>query len=150
MSTRAYASALIPLPANDVWKALRQFDFPSTLISTVEKVELSGGDATSVGALRTVTWKSGETQSHRLLTLDDQYRLARWELVASEPQAEVSATISELRVFRVTETNESVVAWSSDFSSDATGDFVVFTQKAQLENIKEIRAALTGAAASSE
>jgi hypothetical protein len=41
---------VIALPIEQVWKALREFDFPSKLISTVTGCELAEGSATSVGA----------------------------------------------------------------------------------------------------
>ena len=109
-----------------------------------------GASGTAVGAVRNVVWKTGESQSHRLLALDDQFRTARWELVAAEPAAEVSAVMSTLRVFRVTEDESTVLDWQAEFSADATGDFVVFTQKAQLESLREIRNALTSGPASSQ
>ena len=150
MSTRAHASVHIPLPADKVWHAVRDFGFPGHLISSVSAVELEGGaSGTAVGAVRNVTWKSGETQSHRLLALDDQFRTARWELVAAEPAAEVSAIMSTLRVFRITEDDTTVLDWQAEFSADATGDFVVFTQKSQLESLREIRTALTSGASCS-
>ena len=153
MSTRSHASVHIALSAEKVWEAVRKFDFPGHLISSVASVEIEGAAApTAVGAVRKVTWKTGETQSHRLLALDDQFRTARWELVEAEPAAEVSAVMSTLRVFRITEDETSVLDWQAEFSADATGDFVVFNQKAQLESLREIRSALTsgsGAASSS-
>eukprot|EP00003_Mantamonas_plastica_P012974 TRINITY_DN22953_c0_g1_i1.p1 TRINITY_DN22953_c0_g1~~TRINITY_DN22953_c0_g1_i1.p1 ORF type:complete len:152 (-),score=38.35 TRINITY_DN22953_c0_g1_i1:37-492(-) len=151
MSTRATASAIFPLPIDTVWAELRKFTFPGDLISTVDTCTMEdGAGKTEVGAIRTLGWKeSGATRSQRLIELSDQHYRSSWELVAAEPVVEVSAVITTLSLYRVTETNETLVEWSSDFSSDVTNDFVQFEQAAYAENLSEMRDALTNTSSSS-
>eukprot|EP01122_Echinamoeba_exundans_P015515 TRINITY_DN7391_c0_g1_i1.p1 TRINITY_DN7391_c0_g1~~TRINITY_DN7391_c0_g1_i1.p1 ORF type:complete len:168 (-),score=44.98 TRINITY_DN7391_c0_g1_i1:134-568(-) len=143
MATRATASAVIALPIEQVWKALREFDFPAKLISTVTGCELTEGSATSVGAVRKVSW-TGQWKKQRLIELSDLHYTATWELIESEPISETLAAISTLKCIRVTEDNSTVVSWSTDFSSDVPRDLVAFEQKSYQENLREIRKALTG------
>ena len=145
MSTRARASLIVNRPADEVWEAVRAFDFPSRLVSSVSAVSLEGAGATDVGAVRKVTWVSGETQWHRLLAVDDVFRQTSWELVAAEPPAEGSATMSVLRVVRVTETDTCMVEWQAEFSADVSAELVLFTQRAQLHSLQEIRGSLQNA-----
>jgi len=143
MSTRAHSSAVFPLPIDTVWSALRDFTFPQRYISTIKSVTLENkASPDSVGAIRHVEWNTGETRKHRLIELSDQYRRLTWELVESDPPTEASAVISTLQLYRISETNHTLVEWASDFSADATGKFVLFEQNSYLENLKEIRTKL--------
>jgi len=119
---------------------LRDFTFPARLISTIESAEIiDGRSGDSVGATRILKWKTGETRHQRLIELSDQYHYSTWELVAADPPTEAVGHISHLHLYRITETNQTLVEWSADFSADVKGDFVRFEQKAYLENLKEIR-----------
>eukprot|EP01087_Luapelamoeba_hula_P007623 TRINITY_DN185_c1_g1_i1.p2 TRINITY_DN185_c1_g1~~TRINITY_DN185_c1_g1_i1.p2 ORF type:complete len:147 (-),score=23.97 TRINITY_DN185_c1_g1_i1:86-526(-) len=144
MSTTARASAVIPLPVEKVWEAVRLFDFPKTLLTTIQSVELvDGGRPTEVGAVRVLKWSDGSTLTQRLLELSDLSRSAVWETIAAEPVSEVSATITTLQAHRITESNGTLLTWSAEFSADTKGDFVAFQQKAFAENLNEIKASLT-------
>jgi len=144
MSTRAFASAIIPLPIEKVWAVLRDFTFPKRLISGVESVEILEGKAgDSVGATRVMKWAAGGVRQHRLLELSDLYHFATWELVFSDPPSEAEGHISLLRCFRISETNQTLVEWSADFSADVKGDLILYEQKAYAQNLKDIREHLT-------
>jgi len=84
-------------------------------------------------------WKGGEVRQHRLLELSDLYHFATWELVFSDPPSEAQGHITHLRCFRVSESNETLVEWSADFSADVKGDLILFEQKAYAQNLKDIR-----------
>eukprot|EP01112_Ceratiomyxa_fruticulosa_P013912 TRINITY_DN3943_c0_g1_i1.p1 TRINITY_DN3943_c0_g1~~TRINITY_DN3943_c0_g1_i1.p1 ORF type:complete len:146 (-),score=35.26 TRINITY_DN3943_c0_g1_i1:718-1155(-) len=141
MSTHAKASAVIPLPIEKVWEQLRQFDFPK-LFSTIDKVELHGGSPVTLGVVRTLKWKTGETVSQSLIELSDQNYRSSWELVAAEPPSEVTGAITTLTLHRITETNQTLARWETEFSSDVKNDIIKFEQRSYLENLKELRSAL--------
>ena len=143
MATRASASAVIPLSIEQVWKALRDFTFPAKLISTIESSDIEDNlPATCVGAVRVLKWKTGEVRKQRLIGLSDQHYSAVWEIVEANPPSEVSGSITTLSLFRITETNHTLVQWESDFSSDVKNDIITFEQKSFLKNLQEIRDAL--------
>lgn len=75
MSTHALESAVLPLPVEKAWKHIRNFTFPEKLFpSQIKSVEIEAKDTpTSVGAIRKITWKTGEVRKDRLLAIDDQY-----------------------------------------------------------------------------
>jgi hypothetical protein len=141
MSTTAVASGIIPFPIETVWKQIRQFDFPARLLTqTIAKVELEEhANATTVGGVRKITWKNGQWRRQRLIELSDQYHRITWETIEADPPTETSAIITTVKLYRVTETNSTLLEWSSDFSADVKGSLVVFEQKSYLENIREIR-----------
>jgi len=143
MATRASASAIFSHPIDKVWKELRDFTFPGRYFSTIDSCTIDDGlPPTTVGAIRTLIWKSGERRKHRLIELSDLHFRLVWELVEAEPATEVSAHISTLSLYRVTETNQTLVQWESDFSSDVKNDIILFETKSYLENLKEVRAGL--------
>jgi len=144
MSTSVRASAVFPVPLERVWKELRDFSFPGkllpTLIASVKIVE--GHSAFEVGAIREIKWKSGERRKQRLLELSDQFHRMTWETIDAEPPSETSAAITTLRLFRITETNGTLVEWGSEFSADVSGSLIKFEQKAYHDTLAEIRKAL--------
>ena len=82
------------------------------LKSTVESCEIQDGKSgDTVGAVRTMKWKSGEVQHHRLLALSDLDFSSSWELLMSEQPSEVNAYIATLSLARITENNSTLVTW---------------------------------------
>jgi len=143
MATRASASAVFPLPIEHVWKVLREFSFPARFISTIASSDIEDSlPATCVGAVRVLKWKTGEMRKQRLIALSDQHYQAVWEIVEADPPSEVSGSITTLSLFRITESNHTLVQWESDFSADVKNEIIIFEQKSFLENLKEIRDAL--------
>jgi len=143
MATSAKASAVIPVPIEKVWAALRDFTFPARLFTTIDSATLEeGATPTSVGGVRVLRWKTGEIQKQRLLELSDLERRAVWETIHSEPEHEVSAVLTTLQAHRITENNATLVSWSAEYSADVKGDFIQFQQKAFAKNLEDIKHSL--------
>eukprot|EP01098_Paradermamoeba_levis_P002989 TRINITY_DN1402_c0_g1_i3.p1 TRINITY_DN1402_c0_g1~~TRINITY_DN1402_c0_g1_i3.p1 ORF type:complete len:148 (-),score=53.54 TRINITY_DN1402_c0_g1_i3:59-502(-) len=146
MSTRVSASSVVTLPIDKVWAQLRNFTFPAALLQSVisSAVVEDGKSATDVGAVRVLTWKTGEVRKHRLLELSDYTHRMVIELIESNPPAEVSAYITTISLTRVTDNNSTLIEWISDFSADANPAFVKFEHKAAQENLIELKKSLGG------
>jgi hypothetical protein len=143
MSTRAFASTVINAPITKVWKALRDFTFPGKFFQMIDVCEMVDGvPPTTVGSDRIVKWKTGDTRTQKLITLDDQFHSSVWELVTAEPPVEVEAIITTLRCYRVSSTNSTLVTWESDFSAGVSQNFVNFEQNAYAQNLEEIKTIL--------
>jgi len=143
MATRASASAVINVPVEKVWSEIRNFTFPEKLLEPVASVVLEDGAApTQVGAVRLIKWKSGDSRRQRLLELSDIERKAAWETIESQPEAEVSATLTTVTAKRITENNATLLTWESEFSADVSGELIVFEQKSYQKNLEEIKKAL--------
>ncbi|KAK3242813.1 hypothetical protein CYMTET_47510 [Cymbomonas tetramitiformis] len=140
LAVRAMASAVITAPVIMVWNEVRHFTFPGKLIpDLVEVCAMEEGAATTqVGAVRQMTWKTGESQSHRLLALDDLEHKMSWEVERSSVPTEASAIISHIRLLKVTEDDFTFIEWTTEFSSDVEGDVVTFYQKANHETLQDI------------
>lgn len=143
MSTHASASAVFPLPLDEVWAVFRDFLFPGRLISTVETCELVEGEcATSVGAERKIRWKTGEERTHRLLGLSDEFCTISWNLVGANHPTETMSVLSRIRCLPITEDNTTLVEWSSDFSADVSPSVLKFEQAAYATSLSEMRSLL--------
>jgi len=144
MATRAFASAVFPFPIEKVWAEIRNFTFPAKLITTIESCTIENGvTPNTVGAIRVIKWKTGEVRKDQLLELSDLYRTITWELIEAQPEPEHSASISTIKLYRISEHNHTLVEWSSDYSADVSNEFVLFNQNAFLQNLKEMRNALS-------
>ncbi|GAM24550.1 hypothetical protein SAMD00019534_077250 [Acytostelium subglobosum LB1] len=140
MSTRSVASSIIAAPTEKVWSVIRDFTFPSKVISTIESAVMDdNASPTSVGAVRTLKWKTGEIRKHRLLELSDISLTVVWEVIESNPPTEVTATISSIRLHRISDTNQTLITWEGEFSSDVKNDVINFEQKSYQLNIQEIK-----------
>ncbi|EFA85773.1 hypothetical protein PPL_01003 [Heterostelium album PN500] len=141
MSTRAFASSVIPVPSEKVWNVLREFTFPEKVFSSLieSAVMDEGACSTSVGAVRTLKWKTGEVRKHRLLELSDFNHSVIWEVIESNPPTEVTASISYLKLYRIADTNQTLLTWEGEFSSDVKNDIVQFEQKSYQVNLQEIK-----------
>mmetsp|Transcript_16324 Transcript_16324/g.18158 ORF Transcript_16324/g.18158 Transcript_16324/m.18158 type:complete len:152 (-) Transcript_16324:57-512(-) len=148
MSTRASASAVFPLPIDTVWAAVRDFTFPAKLISTVKSASMEeNASPTSVGAVRKLEWETGNWRKQKLIGLSDLDYTISWELVGVDLKAssEVTAIISTIKLYRITETNQTLVSWSSDFAADVQPDFVRFETESYTKNLVEMRTSLVEA-----
>eukprot|EP01132_Coremiostelium_polycephalum_P001226 gene1226-1549_t len=140
MSTRAFASSIINVDIEQVWKVLREFTFPAKVISTIDSVVMENNDApTTVGAVRTLKWKTGEIRKSRLLEVSDLRYTVSWELIESVPETEVTASISTIKLTRISESNHTLVSWEGEFSSDVKNDVIQFEQKSYQLNLQEIK-----------
>jgi saccharopine dehydrogenase-like NADP-dependent oxidoreductase len=144
MATQAHASSVFPFSIQTVWEQLRDFTFPARLLpSVVASTKLiQGASPLEVGAVREVVWKSGEKRQHRLIDLSDQWRRVVWETIAAEPAAETAASMATLRLHRVSETNETLVEWTVEFSADVPGPAIRFEQRALQDSLFEIKCTL--------
>lgn len=136
MSTRVHESAVINLPASQVWEAVKALDFK--FLSHVKDMKLQNGASRfEVGGQRTITYtegKSGQTtQTIILVGLSEQERTVAWDLVSSTPGVTYSSASHHITVRRVTKTNDAYVEWVTDFSSDANQSVIQDMRFKQLE-----------------
>eukprot|EP01080_Neovahlkampfia_damariscottae_P001886 gene1886-1027_t len=144
MSTQAKASTVVSLPISEVWKAIRDFTFPEKLLkSIIEGCSMENSASPhEVGALRNIKWKTGDERTDRLLCLDDLHYTMIWELVKGE-FVESSAKISTITCTRITDTNSTLVSWTTDYASDVSGKTIIYDQNSHAECLEEIKKSLS-------
>ena len=112
----AFASAIIPAPAADVWAVVRDFDGIPRWHPGIESSELeTPGD--SVGAVRRLTLGDGGEVREVLVALDDTTRTLVYEILTSP--FPVRLYRSTMRVVPVTTTGDSFVEWGVVFDCDS-------------------------------
>jgi glutathione S-transferase len=102
-----------------------------------------GATPQTLGAIRTTKWRDLGERKHRLIGHSDLDHVMTWELIESNPPAETLAHISTLRCRRITESNQTFVEWSGEFSSGTQYDYLMYEKRACHTNLSDIRAALT-------
>ena len=111
------ASSVVPGDADTVWRIVRDFDGLPTWHPAISASELEDGAHTDqVGAVRRLTLADGGEVRERLVALDDRERRLTYSILDSPfPVRDYRSTI---RVFPVTSTGDSFVAWSVLFDCD--------------------------------
>ena len=135
MASKVSESTVVNSTVDKVWEAVRDLDFKwSSLVSSSQ-----GGDG-KVGGIRTVSYKDGMKQTVKLVGLDDQKHTVTWDLVESEPAVPYLSCIHTIHLKRVTDTNQTFLEWTTDFSQDAGQEAVQDCRFKRLEAFKELKA----------
>ncbi|KAJ3079872.1 hypothetical protein HK102_003462 [Quaeritorhiza haematococci] len=138
--TRVQESRVFNKSLESVWKHVRPlvFDFWKAVVKT--EVE---GQVDQVGSLRKVTFKDGTIQKFRVLEISDLEHFITYEVIESNPPAEVLAAIHTLRLKKVTHDNSTFVEWVTDFSSGAnTANVVEDSRFKKREAFQDLASAL--------
>jgi hypothetical protein len=89
-----------------------------------------GATGTTVGGVRVVTFKNGGNNRQRLTGLSDVRRSVSYEDIENtEVVSAVAASETTISLTRITQTNQTLVSWARDFSSDVTGQNIIDAQE---------------------
>ncbi|QGK70793.1 SRPBCC family protein [Allosaccharopolyspora coralli] len=119
--TRAYASAVVPAGAQDVWSRVREFNGLPDWHPAITGSELEGAPpAVEVGAVRHLTLGDGGAVVERLVALDDGDRSMTYDILKSA--FSVRRYRATIRVRPVTATADTFVEWYADFDSEGADE----------------------------
>lgn len=134
-----YNSTVINAPADQVWETLKDFhdlSWSKNVVTDVEKVGDKNG--TDAGAKRVLNNAFHET----LLSIDNEARKFTYS-IDDGPDAvskdNVEGYVGTVKVFPVSDTNNSFVVWSSEWESaknDTVADFCNPIYHALLQDLK--------------
>lgn len=109
-----YTSSVIPAPAAEVWKIVRDFNgLPNWTPFVAESRIEDGMAADQVGCIRNFRLTDGGVIRERLLSLSDRDRTCTYSILES-PMGVIDY-IATLSLTPVTETGETFAAWTADF-----------------------------------
>jgi uncharacterized protein YndB with AHSA1/START domain len=117
---RAYASIILKAPVETVWSLVRDFNALPKWAPAIAKSKIEGGlDPDVVGCVRSFYTKDGQHIRERLLALDD----ARYTFTYNfeKPAFPVMNYIATVRLYPVTQTDETFAEWQSTFD-ESPGD----------------------------
>lgn len=109
-----YISSVIPAPAAEVWRIIRDFNGLPDWTPFVAESRIEGGMAADqIGCIRNFRLKDGGVIRERLLSLSDHDLSCSYSILES-PMG-VSEYVATLSLTPVTETNATFAEWTADF-----------------------------------
>ena len=116
----AYASIILKAPVQAVWNLVRDFNGLPSWAPAIAKSKIENGfDADVVGCVRSFYTKDGTHIRERLLMLDDAKYTFTYNF--EKPAFPVKNYVATLRLYPVTQTDETFAEWSASFD-EAPGD----------------------------
>lgn len=111
---RVYVSSIIPAPAVDVWRIIRDFNALPTWTPFAADSRIEGGKASDqIGCIRDFRLEDGGVIREKLLALSD-YDLSCSYAILDSPMG-VTDYMATLSLTPVTETNATFAEWTADF-----------------------------------
>ena len=112
--TKVYVSSVIPAPAAEVWKLVRNFNgLPGWAPFVAESRIEQNAQADQIGCIRNFTLKDGGRIRERLLALSD-YDLSCSYAILESPMA-VENYVATLSLTPVTDGNLTLAEWQAEF-----------------------------------
>jgi hypothetical protein len=112
--TKVYVSSVIPAPAAEVWKLVRNFNaLPSWAPFVAESRIEQNAQADQIGCIRSFTLKDGGRIRERLLALSD-YDLSCSYAILESPMA-VENYVATLSLTPITDGNVTLAEWQAEF-----------------------------------
>jgi hypothetical protein len=111
---RVYTSSVIPAPAADVWRVVRDFNGLATWTGFVNDSRIENMmRADQIGCIRSFRLKDGGIIRERLLALSD-YEMSCTYSILESPMA-VTDYIATLSLTPITDGNVTFAQWQADF-----------------------------------
>lgn len=117
---KAYASAVIPAPIDEVWTFVRDYANIADWHPTIETCEIESGDPAAPGCVRHLTGPGGAVFREKLLTLSDSERTFTYEFL--ESPFPVRSYTSTVRLAPLTENGHTFGEWYAWFESEAADE----------------------------
>ena len=112
--TKVYVSSVIPAPAAEVWKIVRNFNaLPSWAPFVADSRIEQNAQADQIGCIRNFTLKDGGRIRERLLALSD-YDLSCSYAILESPMA-VENYVATLSLTPITDGNQTLAEWQAEF-----------------------------------
>ena len=112
--TKVYVSSVIPAPAAEVWKLVRNFNaLPGWVPFVAESRIEQNAQADQIGCIRRFTLKDGGRIRERLLALSD-YDLSCSYAILESPMA-VENYVATLSLTPITDGNLTLAEWQAEF-----------------------------------
>jgi hypothetical protein len=96
----------------------------------------------AIGSLRHVSYKDGAEFVFRVVEMSDLQRMVSYELIETDSTVNVSSVLHTIQVLEITETSESVVTWTTEFSGDCDQHVYSDCKFKKLDAFQDMRSAL--------
>jgi hypothetical protein len=93
----------------------------------------------AVGSLRRVVYKDGAEFVFRLVELSEIQHLISYELIETDATVNVSSVLHSIQLSEVTDSGETFISWSTDFSGDCDQHTFSDAKYKKLDALKDIK-----------
>lgn len=112
-------STVIPLPVSTMWPKFKAFAFNELAPKMFKSVTYEPSCCTGqVGALITLEYKDGAKWKISVTEISDKNLSLGYEVREADPVIPVTSVQGEIKLFAVTETNQTFVQWTTEYSND--------------------------------
>jgi uncharacterized protein YndB with AHSA1/START domain len=114
---KAYASAVIDVPIETVWKIVRDFNGLPTWHPAIASSEIEEGlNSGTVGCIRSFHLKDGAHVREQLLALSDSEHSLSYSFV--KPAFPVKNYVAAIRLISITEGDRTFAEWTATFDEE--------------------------------
>jgi hypothetical protein len=96
----------------------------------------------AVGSLRRVVYEDSAEFIFRIVEISDTQRIISYELIETDATVNVSSVLHTIQVHEVTETGETFVSWTTEFSGDCDQHVFSDAKFKKLDAFKDFRVAM--------
>jgi len=93
----------------------------------------------AVGSLRHVVYKDGAEFVFRVVELSDILRQVSYELIETDATVNVSSVLHTIQLHEVTETGQTMISWTTDFSGDCDQHVYNDCKYKKLDAFRDVR-----------
>ena len=148
--TRICESICLPCPISKAWAWLCALDFGWwRSVDAHASAPLVDAEVGLCGALAQVVFRDAAQWCLQLLEHSELAHTLVFDIVDASPALQCMSQLHAITLHRVTSTDETVVEWVTDFSSDANAETIVDARYKRLEALDDMRACVIAADAAS-
>ena len=105
--------------------------------------EWTDGAAGRVDSTVKLSYANGSTWYYRVTELSERNHTLAYELIMAEPSISVSSIVGEISLQAVTDTDETFVSWSTEYSNDVDAEFIGDARWKKRDMFAEMKRALS-------
>ena len=149
-STRVSESARLPCPIERAWALLRNLNFGWWRnVDANASAPLVDAEIGLCGAVAQVVFRDAAQWCLQLLEHSELVHTLVFDVVDASPALQCMSQLHAITLHRVTSTDETIVEWVTDFSSDVKAETIVDARYKRLEALDDMRACVIAVDAAS-
>lgn len=140
--TTSTESCVVGVPIQNVWDKLKAFKWDAMAPKCVSKVEKTSGEECQVGACFKVSYAAGGSWEIRATAFSERDYTIAYEVTGTDPAHPASSIVGEMKLQRVSDTNETYLVWETIFSNDVDQQVISDQKYKKLDFFKDMKATM--------
>ena len=138
-------STVLPVKLSDCWDKFRYWKLEEIAPGMVSSTEWTDGAAGRVDSTVKISYTNGAHWFLRVTELSERNHTLGYELIAAEPSVSVSSIVGELSFEAVTDSDQTYMRWSTEYSNDVDAEFIGDARWKKRDLFAEIKRTLSAA-----